>query len=92
MLTRRVAGGAESSHLALKTFIAAMLLYPDVHERAQRELDAYTGPQLPTFDDLPHMPYVHAIMLEVLRSVSVGILCDLITSSYTYVGGKRYSR
>lgn len=83
------AGGAETSHLALKTFVAAMLLYPDVHNRAQQELDAYVGSQLPTFDDLPHMPYVHAIMLEVLQSVSVGVWCDWLTCSS--VGGRRYS-
>ncbi|KAJ8698822.1 hypothetical protein PTI98_005489 [Pleurotus ostreatus] len=61
------AGGAETSHAVLSTFIAAMLLYPDVQAKGQREIDSYIGARLPNFDDLPHMPYVHAIMLEVLR-------------------------
>ncbi|KAF7441405.1 hypothetical protein PC9H_001755 [Pleurotus ostreatus] len=69
-------GGSETSHLALKTFFAAMLLYPDVQRRGQKELDAHVGSQLPTFDDLPHMPYIHAIMFEVLRWQAVLPLCQ----------------
>ncbi|KAL4267508.1 cytochrome P450 family protein [Pleurotus pulmonarius] len=82
------AGGAETSHLALKTFVAAMLLYPDLHDRAQQELDAYVGSQLPTFDDLPHMPYVHAIMLEVLRwqAVLPLAIAHRLTEADTYNG------
>ncbi|KAJ8699050.1 hypothetical protein PTI98_002207 [Pleurotus ostreatus] len=82
------AGGAETSHLALKTFVAAMLLYPSVHDRAQQELDAYIGSQLPTFDDLPHMPYVHAVMLEVLRwqAVLPLALAHRLTEADTYNG------
>ncbi|KAJ8699036.1 hypothetical protein PTI98_002193 [Pleurotus ostreatus] len=68
-------GGSETSHLALKTFFAAMLLYPDVQRRGQKELDAHVGSQLPTFDDLPHMPYIHAIMFEQYsRCVSTPLL------------------
>ncbi|KAF4575356.1 hypothetical protein EYR36_006715 [Pleurotus pulmonarius] len=61
------AGGAETSHAVLSTFIAAMLLYPDVQAKGQLEIDSCIDARLPNFDDLPHMPYVHAIMLEVLR-------------------------
>ncbi|KAG9225725.1 hypothetical protein CCMSSC00406_0009322 [Pleurotus cornucopiae] len=81
-------GGSETSHLALKTFFAAMLLYPDVQRRGQKELDAHVGSQLPTFDDLPHMPYVHAIMLEVLRWQAVLPLsiAHRLTEDDTYNG------
>lgn len=44
-----------------------MLLYPDVQKKGQAELDAYLGVRLPAFEDIPHLPYVRAIMLEVLR-------------------------
>ncbi|KDQ34242.1 hypothetical protein PLEOSDRAFT_1100168 [Pleurotus ostreatus PC15] len=81
-------GGSETSHLALKTFFAAMLLYPDVQRRGQQELDAHVGSQLPTFDDLPHMPYIHAIMLEVLRWQAVLPLsiAHRLTEDDTYNG------
>lgn len=66
---RRTLGGAETSHIVLSTFFAAMLLYPEVQKKGQEELDAYLGSRLPVFDDIPHLPYVRAIMLELLRSV-----------------------
>ncbi|KAL4264187.1 cytochrome P450 family protein [Pleurotus pulmonarius] len=82
------AGGSETSHVALKTFFVAMVLYPDVQKRGQQELDTYAGSQLPTFDDLPHMPYVHAIMLEVLRWQAVLPLgvAHRLTEDDTYNG------
>ncbi|KAF7440055.1 hypothetical protein PC9H_000397 [Pleurotus ostreatus] len=60
-------GGAETTKAALSTFIAAMLLYPEVQKKAQQEVDSFNRSRLPLFEDLPNMPYVHAIMLEVLR-------------------------
>ena len=47
-----------------------MLLYPDVQKKGQEELDGYLGARLPVFEDLAHLPYVRAIMLEVLRYVA----------------------
>ena len=45
-----------------------MALHPDVQKRAQADIDALVGPdRLPDFDDSDHLPYIHAIMLEVLR-------------------------
>ncbi|KAF9490983.1 cytochrome P450 [Pleurotus eryngii] len=35
--------------------------------KGQEELDKVASSRLPSFEDLPHMPYVQAIMLEVLR-------------------------
>ncbi|KAJ8690951.1 hypothetical protein PTI98_010568 [Pleurotus ostreatus] len=67
-------GGAETSPLVIYTFVAAMLLYPDVQKKGQEELDAYLGARLPAFEDIPHLPYVRAIMQEVLRWQSVSPL------------------
>ncbi|KAL4254630.1 cytochrome P450 monooxygenase [Pleurotus pulmonarius] len=61
------AGGAETSPLVLSTFIAAMLLHPEVQIKAQEELDAYLGSRLPVFEDMSYLPYIRAILLEVLR-------------------------
>lgn len=45
-----------------------MTLYPDVQRRAQAELDAVTaGSRLPTYEDKPNLPYINAIVKEVLR-------------------------
>ncbi|KAL4252017.1 Cytochrome P450 superfamily protein [Pleurotus pulmonarius] len=63
-------GGAETSPLVISTFVAAMVLYPEVQKKGQEELDGYLGARLPVFEDLAHLPYVRAIMLEVLRCVA----------------------
>ena len=47
-----------------------MTLNPDIQKRAQAEVDRLLGrswERLPTFADRPHLPYVNAIVLEVLR-------------------------
>ncbi len=45
-----------------------MTLYPDVQKAAQAELDALLGGErLPDFGDKTRLPYVTAILKEVLR-------------------------
>lgn len=45
-----------------------MLLYPDVQKKAQAAVDRVIGKdRLPTYDDFDSLPYVHAIIKEVLR-------------------------
>lgn len=42
--------------------------YPEVQERAQKEIDAVVGiHRLPDFDDRPSLPYVDAVLRETLR-------------------------
>ena len=46
----------------------AMLTYPETQARAQAELDAIVGrTRLPTFADYPHLPYIRAMVKEILR-------------------------
>jgi cytochrome P450 len=46
----------------------AMVAFPEAQRKAQSELDAVVGrARLPTFADAPHLPYVSAIVKEVLR-------------------------
>jgi len=46
----------------------AMLLRPEVQERAQKEIEAVVGSErLPDFDDRNKLPFVSAIAKEVLR-------------------------
>ena len=45
-----------------------MVAFPEVQHQAQAELDAVVGrARLPTFADAPRLPYVRAIIREVLR-------------------------
>lgn len=45
-----------------------MLAFPEVQVRAHAELDEVVGrTRAPTFADLPSLPYIHAMVKEVLR-------------------------
>ena len=50
-------------------FFLAMALYPEVQKKAQQELDAVVGTEgrLPDFSDQPSLPYITAIVKELLR-------------------------
>ena len=53
----------------------AMLAYPETQARAHAELDAVVGrDRLPTFADYPHLPYIRAMVKEVLRWRPIGPL------------------
>ena len=45
-----------------------MVLHPDAQGRAQREIDSVVGTgRLPDFDDEMSLPYVSAVVEEVMR-------------------------
>ncbi|KAJ6472593.1 cytochrome P450 [Mycena sanguinolenta] len=61
-------GGVDTTVSAMGTFILAMLLNPEAQKKAQAEIDSVVGAgQLPGFADKPALPYVSAIVKEVLR-------------------------
>ena len=52
----------------MKSFIVAMLVYPDIQKKAQDELDSVIGRErLPTFEDRPRLPFIDAVCKEVIR-------------------------
>ncbi|OJK03520.1 hypothetical protein ASPACDRAFT_49667 [Aspergillus aculeatus ATCC 16872] len=60
--------GADTTVSALSTFILAMTLYPHVQRKAQDEIDVVIGEnRLPTFNDRSDLPYINALVKEVLR-------------------------
>nr|BED43025.1 cytochrome P450 monooxygenase [Trametes versicolor] len=60
--------GADTTNAAVHAFVLAMAMYPDVQRKAQAELDRVVGPdRLPDFTDRAHLPYVSALVKEVLR-------------------------
>ncbi|KAJ7833295.1 cytochrome P450 [Mycena leptocephala] len=65
-------GGADTTVSALGTFILAMLAYPEVQKKAQAEIDSHTGGRyLPSFEDEVSLPYISALVKEVIRWESV---------------------
>ncbi|KAI1785432.1 cytochrome P450 [Ganoderma leucocontextum] len=61
-------GGAETIAAVMHSFFLAMLLYPDVQARARRELEAALGAhRFPTFEDFGSVPYIDALIKELLR-------------------------
>ncbi|KAI0056132.1 cytochrome P450 [Artomyces pyxidatus] len=60
--------GADTTSISLGWWLFAMLLNPDAQKRAQAELDAVVGrDRVPTFSDLPRLPYIRAMVKETLR-------------------------
>ncbi|TFY82421.1 hypothetical protein EWM64_g1591 [Hericium alpestre] len=60
--------GADTTVSALGTFFLAMSLYPEAQRKAQAEIDAVIGNErLPDFSDQDSLPYVGALVKEVLR-------------------------
>jgi cytochrome P450 len=57
-----------------------MTLYPEVQKKAQEEIFRVVGEdRLPTFADRDRLPYVGALVKEVLRWNPVGPLGELPT-------------
>ncbi|KAF7355007.1 hypothetical protein MSAN_01416200 [Mycena sanguinolenta] len=64
--------GSDTTVSAVYAFFLAMALYPAVQAKAQAEIDAVVGnDRLPTFADREDLPYVDALVKEVLRWHSV---------------------
>lgn len=53
---------------SIDTFIIAMIHYPEIQREAQRTIDELLeGDRLPTFEDRDSLPYIEALLREVLR-------------------------
>ncbi|KAI0089003.1 cytochrome P450 [Irpex rosettiformis] len=84
-------GGADTTPSSLASFILAMCLHPEIQARAQEEVDSILGldwHRLPTFSDRESLPYVNAIVLELLRwnpAVPLG-LAHQLTQDDVYRG------
>ncbi|KAM0270336.1 hypothetical protein ACHAPA_003520 [Fusarium lateritium] len=62
------AAGADTTVSSLACFFLAMKLYPEVQRNAQEEIDRVVGGnRLPIIEDRSNMPYLDAIVKEVLR-------------------------
>ncbi|KAH6994765.1 cytochrome P450 [Fusarium venenatum] len=62
------AAGADTTVSAIACFFLAMSLFPNAQKAAQDEIDRVIGnDRLPTFTDRPNLPYIEALVKEVLR-------------------------
>ncbi|KAG6328751.1 hypothetical protein ID866_10338 [Astraeus odoratus] len=62
------AGGGDTTVGSIYAFFLAMTLFPEIQKKAQAEIDAVVGSErLPTFADRERLPYIDAIVKEVLR-------------------------
>ncbi|KAH9837060.1 cytochrome P450 [Rhodofomes roseus] len=61
------AGASDTTVGILISFVLLMTLHPEVQRRAQEEVDRVCEGRLPTWDDEPNMPYVGAMIKEVMR-------------------------
>ncbi|KAJ7032278.1 cytochrome P450 [Mycena alexandri] len=60
--------GSDTIITVLSTFVLAMLANPEAQKKAQAEIDSVTGQtRLPDFNDQDALPYVSALVKEVLR-------------------------
>lgn len=63
-----VEAGAETTSTTLNNFVLAMTLFPVAARKAQEELDRVIGSQrMPGFEDEQQLPYIRALIKEVLR-------------------------
>lgn len=61
-------GGTDTTIETIHAFFLAMVMFPDVREKAQEEIDRVVGlSRLPNFTDRDSLPYINAIVKEALR-------------------------
>lgn len=67
------AAGVGTTVAMIHFLILQLVLHPEIQERAHADLDSVIGLpsspsfRLPTFDDRPSLPYIDALLTEVLR-------------------------
>jgi hypothetical protein len=63
---------------ALASFVLLMALHPGIQRRAQAEIDEVVGTHsLPTLTDQESLPYISAVIKEVLRFAPVAPLGEM---------------
>ncbi|KAI6155077.1 cytochrome P450 [Pisolithus tinctorius] len=59
---------AESTASILETVVLVMILHPEIQANVHAELDDVIGKGVfPTFEDRPRLPYLQAVLYEVMR-------------------------
>jgi cytochrome P450 len=89
LMTDMFVAGAGTTSSVLAWFILYMVLHKNVQEKIQVELDIVVGKdRMPVLDDAKNMPYLQAVLCEVLRIANVlsfvgtNAICDTTISGY----------
>lgn len=80
---------SDTTTMSLEVFILAALTHPEFLKKAQAELDEVIGDErLPEFDDKMRLPYVQAVVNEVLRwrPVSAGGIPHAVIQDDEFLG------
>ncbi|KAG6332680.1 hypothetical protein ID866_6411 [Astraeus odoratus] len=91
-LTGVFVGGSETTATALKILALVMVLNQDIQDRVHAELDAVVGKgMIPTFEDRERLPYLQAVLYEVMRwhpvvPIDTPGLAHFTTTSDVYEG------
>lgn len=88
-------GATDTTVASLGTFVLAMIQFPDVQRKGQEAVDEVLfGDRLPDFSDFGNIPYVDAIVKEVLRWKAVlplacphSVMVDDIYNGYLIPAG-----
>lgn len=70
LATSVIAAGSDNSRMTLNTFVMSAICHPKILQKARDELDKVCGSntsRLPKLDDMAAMPYICAMVKEVLR-------------------------
>ncbi|ETW76168.1 cytochrome P450 monooxygenase 34, partial [Heterobasidion irregulare TC 32-1] len=61
-------GGADTTSLFLRSFVLMLVAFPEVQRKAREEIDVVIGSyRVPSPEDYDNLPYVRAVVKEVLR-------------------------
>ncbi|OJJ76867.1 hypothetical protein ASPBRDRAFT_24581 [Aspergillus brasiliensis CBS 101740] len=84
--------GSDTTREALNIFVMASLCYPKVFQKAREEVDRWCCTEgslrLPGIEDLEHMPYICAMIKELLRWRPIFVLTPdhVLTSDMEFEG------
>ncbi|KAG6812127.1 hypothetical protein H0H92_004241 [Tricholoma furcatifolium] len=91
---RRLLKSFAGTSIVLQTFILACIRYPEWIAAAHKEIDNVVGPtRLPSFKDRPFLPYIDAVVREVLRwrpVARLGLPHQTTTSDVIKYQGRQY--
>ena len=64
--------GSDTTSSSLTWFLLYMVLYPDIQEKVQREINfVVNNDRLPNWKDARNMPYLQATLCEVVRASGI---------------------
>ncbi|GAW04989.1 cytochrome partial [Lentinula edodes] len=78
-----IEGVSDTTSSFLQSLILLLTAFPNVQRKAHKEMDRVVGDQrVPTLDDVPHLPYIQAIIKEACISTTG---CQEVNSYRGYV-------